>query len=83
LPAESCDDRHPLRKPTFSFKRLAGARAEMSCLTKIRPLGFDVDFEHLFTFVQQQGSVVRMYYYTDVVASARPLLEWLEHYGIT
>lgn len=49
----------------------------------VRSLGFDLDFSRLFKFVEQQGRLVRTFYYTEDVPSARSLLDWLAYHGVT
>ena len=51
-----------------------------------KSLGFDVDFKRLLAHFAAQGTLVRAYYYTTIVAdqeftSIRPLTDWLEYNG--
>jgi uncharacterized LabA/DUF88 family protein len=51
-----------------------------------RSLGFDIDYRRLLTVFNQQGRVIRAYYYTALVEDQeflpiRPLIDWLDYNG--
>jgi len=53
-----------------------------------RALGFEVDFKRLLAEFERRGPLLRIYYYTMVLAagdfvSIQPLLDWLEYNGFT
>ena len=48
-----------------------------------RTLGFDMDYKRLLTEYQNQGTLLRAFYYTAVVedleySPIRPLIDWLD-----
>jgi uncharacterized LabA/DUF88 family protein len=53
-----------------------------------KALGFDVDYRRLLKDFQEQGTLVRAFYYTAVIedqeyTSIRPLIDWLNYNGYT
>ena len=53
-----------------------------------RTLGFDMDYKRLLTEYQNQGTLLRAFYYTAVVedleySPIRPLIDWLDYNGYT
>jgi uncharacterized LabA/DUF88 family protein len=51
-----------------------------------KALAFDIDYERVLRHFEQQGQLVRAYYYTvlienDAYASIRPLIDWLDYNG--
>ncbi|MEO0544796.1 MAG: NYN domain-containing protein [Pseudomonadota bacterium] len=53
-----------------------------------RSLNFDIDYRKLLTYFQDQGYLLRAYYYTALVedqefSSIRPLIDWLDYNGYT
>ena len=51
-----------------------------------KALGFDVDYKQLLKSFQQQGYLLRAYYYTALIedqeySSIRPLIDWLDYNG--
>jgi uncharacterized LabA/DUF88 family protein len=51
-----------------------------------KALAFDIDYKRLLRHFEQQGQLVRAYYYTvlndyDAYSSIRPLIDWLHHNG--
>jgi len=53
-----------------------------------KALGFDIDFKRLLREFQNQGTLVRAFYYTAIMAdqeysSIRPLTDWLSYNGYT
>jgi uncharacterized LabA/DUF88 family protein len=53
-----------------------------------KALGFEIDFKRLHAEFERRGPLLRIYYYTTVLAadefvSVRPLLDWLEYNGFT
>jgi uncharacterized LabA/DUF88 family protein len=53
-----------------------------------KALGFDIDFRRLLREFQNQGTLVRAFYYTAIMAdqeysSIRPLTDWLSYNGYT
>jgi uncharacterized LabA/DUF88 family protein len=53
-----------------------------------KALGFEVDFKRLLAEFERQGPLLRIYYYTTVLAadefiSLQPLIDWLEYNGFT
>ncbi len=48
-----------------------------------KSLGFDIDYKRLLRHFEQQGRLVRAYYYTAIIedeeySSIRPLVDWLD-----
>ena len=57
-------------------------------LSTSRALGFEVDFKRLLAEFERRGPLLRVCYYTMVLAagdfvSIQPLLDWLEYNGFT
>jgi uncharacterized LabA/DUF88 family protein len=53
-----------------------------------KALGFDIDYSRLLRDFQNQGTVVRAFYYTAIIedqeySSIRPLIDWLNYNGYT
>ncbi len=53
-----------------------------------KSLGFEIDYKRLLTYFQDQGKLIRAYYYTPVAeeqeySSVRPLIDWLDYNGYT
>jgi uncharacterized LabA/DUF88 family protein len=53
-----------------------------------KALGFDIDFRRLLREFQNQGTLVRAFYYTAIIgdqeySSIRPLIDWLDYNGYT
>ena len=53
-----------------------------------RSLGFDIDYKRLLAFFQDQGRLVRAFYYTALIedqefSPLRPLVDWLDYNGYT
>lgn len=53
-----------------------------------RSLGFDIDYKRLLAFFQNQGRLVRAFYYTALLedqeySPLRPLVDWLDYNGYT
>ncbi len=53
-----------------------------------KALGFDIDYKRLLRVFQNQGTLVRAFYYTAVIedqefSSIRPLIDWLDYNGYT
>ncbi len=53
-----------------------------------RALGFDIDYKNLLKVFEEQGTLVRAFYYTAMVEEAeyspiRPLVDWLDYNGYT
>lgn len=53
-----------------------------------RALGFDIDYKRLLAFFQQQGRLIRAFYYTALIedqefSPIRPLVDWLDYNGYT
>lgn len=53
-----------------------------------RALGFDIDYKRLLAFFEQQGRLVRAFYYTALIedqefSPIRPLVDWLDYNGYT
>lgn len=53
-----------------------------------RALGFDIDYKRLLAFFQQQGRLIRAFYYTALLedqeySPIRPLVDWLDYNGYT
>jgi uncharacterized LabA/DUF88 family protein len=53
-----------------------------------KALGFDVDYRRLLKDFEEQGTLVRAFYYTAVIedqeySSIRPLIDWLNYNGYT
>ncbi len=53
-----------------------------------RALDFDIDYKKLLRWAQQQGRLIRAYYYTSLVedqdySPIRPLVDWLDYNGYT
>ena len=51
-------------------------------------LGFDVDYKRLLQEFGSRGTILRAYYYTQIIAdqeysSVRPLTDWLQYNGYT
>ncbi len=51
-----------------------------------KALGFDIDYKQLLKSFQQQGYLLRAYYYTALIedqeySSIRPLIDWLDYNG--
>jgi uncharacterized LabA/DUF88 family protein len=51
-----------------------------------KALAFDIDYKRLLRHFEQQGRLVRAYYYTVVIeneeySSIRPLIDWLDYNG--
>ena len=51
-----------------------------------RALGFDIDYKKMLTYFQDQGYLLRAYYYTALIedqeySSIRPLIDWLDYNG--
>ncbi len=51
-----------------------------------KAIGFDIDYKRLLTQFQQQGYLLRAYYYTALIedqeySSIRPLIDWLDYNG--
>ena len=51
-----------------------------------KSLGFDIDYKRLLRHFEQQGRLVRAYYYTAIIedeeySSIRPLVDWLDYNG--
>jgi len=51
-----------------------------------KALAFDIDYKRLLRHFEQQGQLVRAYYYTvltedDSYSSVRPLIDWLDYNG--
>jgi len=51
-----------------------------------KALAFDIDYERVLRHFEQQGQLVRAYYYTvlienDAYASIQPLIDWLDYNG--
>lgn len=51
-----------------------------------RALGFDVDYKKMLKFFNEQGYLLRAYYYTALIedqeySSIRPLIDWLDYNG--
>jgi uncharacterized LabA/DUF88 family protein len=51
-----------------------------------KSLGFDIDYKRLLRHFQQQGRLVRAYYFTAIIeddeySSIRPLIDWLDYNG--
>jgi uncharacterized LabA/DUF88 family protein len=51
-----------------------------------KALAFDIDYERVLRHFEQQGQLVRAYYYTvliedDAYSSIRPLIDWLDYNG--
>jgi uncharacterized LabA/DUF88 family protein len=51
-----------------------------------KALVFDIDYKRLLRHFEQQGRLVRAYYYTvliedDAYSSIRPLIDWLDYNG--
>jgi uncharacterized LabA/DUF88 family protein len=53
-----------------------------------KALGFDIDYRRLLRDFQNQGTLVRAFYYTAIIedqeySSVRPLIDWLNYNGYT
>jgi len=53
-----------------------------------RALGFDIDYKNLLKVFEEQGTLIRAFYYTAMVEEAeyspiRPLVDWLDYNGYT
>lgn len=53
-----------------------------------KSLGFDIDYKSLLAYFNEQGRVVRAFYYTALVedqeySPIRPLVDWLDYNGYT
>lgn len=53
-----------------------------------RALGFDIDYKRLLPFFQEQGRLIRAFYYTALLedqeySPIRPLVDWLDYNGYT
>ena len=53
-----------------------------------KSLGFDIDYKRLLRHFEQQGRLVRAYYYTAIIedeeySSIRPLVDWLDYNGFS
>ena len=51
-----------------------------------RALGFDIDYKKMLSFFNEQGYLLRAYYYTALIedqeySSIRPLIDWLDYNG--
>jgi len=51
-----------------------------------KALGFDIDYKQLLVYFQEQGYLLRAYYYTALIedqeySSIRPLIDWLDYNG--
>ena len=51
-----------------------------------KALAFDIDYQRLLRHFEQEGQLVRAYYYTvliedDAYSSIRPLIDWLDYNG--
>ncbi len=51
-----------------------------------KSLGFDIDYKRMLEYFEQQGYLLRAYYYTALVedqeySSIRPLIDWLDYNG--
>ena len=51
-----------------------------------KSLGFDIDYKRLLSFFEEQGYLLRAYYYTALIedqeySSIRPLIDWLDYNG--
>jgi uncharacterized LabA/DUF88 family protein len=51
-----------------------------------RALGFDIDYKKMLNYFNQQGYLLRAYYYTALIedqeySSIRPLIDWLDYNG--
>lgn len=51
-----------------------------------RALGFDIDYKKMMGYFQDQGYLLRAYYYTALIedqeySSIRPLIDWLDYNG--
>ena len=53
-----------------------------------KALGFDIDYRRLLRDFQNQGTLLRAFYYTAIIddqeySSVRPLIDWLNYNGYT
>src|SRR6267142_7003756 len=53
-----------------------------------KALGFDIDYKRLLKEFQNQGTLLRAFYYTTIIedqeySSLRPLVDWLDYNGYT
>ena len=53
-----------------------------------KALGFDIDYKRLLKEFQNQGTLLRAFYYTAIIedqeySSLRPLVDWLDYNGYT
>lgn len=53
-----------------------------------RALGFDIDYKRLLPYFQEQGRLIRAFYYTALLedqeySPIRPLIDWLDYNGYT
>ncbi len=53
-----------------------------------RALGFDIDYKNLLKVFEEQGTLIRAFYYTAMVeeqeySPIRPLVDWLDYNGYT
>ena len=53
-----------------------------------KALGFDIDYKRLLNEFQNQGTLLRAFYYTAIIedqeySSIRPLIDWLDYNGYT
>jgi len=53
-----------------------------------RALGFDIDYKQLLALFQEQGRMIRAFYYTALLedqeySPIRPLVDWLDYNGYT
>jgi len=51
-----------------------------------KSLGFDIDYKRMLSFFEEQGYLLRAYYYTALIedqeySSIRPLIDWLDYNG--
>jgi len=58
----------------------------MNLYATAKALAFDIDYKRILHHFEQQGQLVRAYYYTiliedDVYSSIRPFIDWLDHNG--